>query len=101
MTTSGNGSPAISNTLMVEPAAPTFSATSVVLGANATYTLSDASWPALSSAANAVVLTAKASAGTTHSWYSALRLHRGLHAAQRKAHPRSRADCPGEQHHQQ
>jgi hypothetical protein len=70
VTTSGNSSPAISNTLMVEPAPPTFSATSVVLGANATYTLSDASWPALNSAANAVVLTAKASQGTTISWYT-------------------------------
>ena len=87
---------------MVEPAAPTFSATSVVLGANATYTLSDASWPALSSAANAVVLTAKASAGTTISWYSGVSAYTVVYTpAQRKAHPRSRADCPGEQHHQQ
>ena len=70
VTTSGNGSPAASNTLMVEPAPPTVSATSVVLGANATYTLSGASWTTLGASVNALVLTAKASAGTTISWYS-------------------------------
>ncbi len=55
---------------MVEPAPPTVSATSVVLGANATYTLSGASWTTLGAGINALVLTAKASAGTTISWYS-------------------------------
>ena len=46
VTTSGNATPAISNILTFEPP-PTISATSVVLGANATYRLSDASWSTL------------------------------------------------------
>jgi hypothetical protein len=70
VTTSSNESPGISNTLMVEPAPPTISASSVVLGANATYTLSDASWSTVTSGVNALILTAKATAGTTISWYS-------------------------------
>ena len=69
VTTSGNATPAISNILTVEPQPPTISATSVVLGANATYTLSDASWSTLTTGVNALVLTAKATAGSTISWY--------------------------------
>ena len=69
VTTSGNNAPGVSNTLIVEPTPPTLSASSVVLGANATYTLSGASWPALGSGASALVLTTKATAGATLSWY--------------------------------
>ena len=69
VTTSGNNAPGVSNTLTVEPTPPTLSASSVVLGANATYTLSGASWPALGSGASALVLTTKATAGATLSWY--------------------------------
>jgi hypothetical protein len=70
VTTSANGSPASSNTLIVEPAPPTVSASSVVLGANATYTLSGASWSTFTGSADALVLTAKATQGGALSWYS-------------------------------
>jgi hypothetical protein len=68
VTTSANGAPASSNSLAVGEAPPILSATSVVLGANANYTLEDASWTALLKNANALVLTAKTTAGTTISW---------------------------------
>ncbi len=70
VTTSANGTPASSNSLAVGEAPPTLSATSVVLGANASYTLENASWAALVKNANALVLTAKTTAGTTISWYA-------------------------------
>ncbi len=86
VTTSGNATPAISNILTVEPQPPTISATSVVLGANATYTLSDASWSTLTTGVNALVLTAKATAGSTISWYGGgVGLLRHLHDAKRRA----------------
>jgi hypothetical protein len=70
VTTSANETPATSNSLTVGEASPVLSASSGALGANASYTLVNASWAALSTGANALVLTAKASAGTTISWYN-------------------------------
>ncbi len=69
VTTSGNATPAVSNTLTIGTIPPTFSATSVVLGANATYALSDVAWTDLSQDLTALVLTAKAASGKTISWY--------------------------------
>ena len=70
VTTSANETPATSNSVTVGESSPVLSATSVVLGANASYTMVNASWAALSTSANAIVLTARATGGTTISWYN-------------------------------
>ena len=71
VTTSGNGIPAVSEAVIVTNSPPTLGATSVDLGANATYTISGASWTSSTVSGNfaALRLTAKATSGTTMVWY--------------------------------
>ena len=67
--TSDNATPATSNILTVGTTPPTLSAASYVLGSNTSYLLSGAAWTTLSQPFTALVLTAKATSGTSISWY--------------------------------
>ena len=67
--TSDNATPATSNILTVGTTPPTLSAASYVLGSNTSYLLSGVTWTALSQPFTALVLTAKATSGTSISWY--------------------------------
>ena len=71
VTTSGNGTPAVSSPVVVSSSPPTLSATSVDLGVNVNYTITAASWAssALSGTFTDLTLTAKATFGTTIAWY--------------------------------
>ena len=67
--TSDNATPTTSNILTVGTTPPTLSAASYVLGSNTSYLLSGAAWTTLSQPFAAVVLTAKATSGTSMAWY--------------------------------
>jgi len=71
VTTSANTTPGTSNGISVSATPPTLSATVAALGANASYTVTDASWTSTTvpGGFSTLVLTAQAYFGSTIAWY--------------------------------
>ena len=71
VTTSANSSAGTSTTVSVSTTPPTFATSLPSLGANASYTVTDASWAtgSVSQDFGALVLTARAISGSTITWY--------------------------------
>jgi hypothetical protein len=71
VTTSGNATPAVSNTVTLSIAPPAVSAASAVAGANTTYSIAEVPVTGLSSGGTSLVLAAKATGGSgTVAWYN-------------------------------
>jgi hypothetical protein len=71
VTTTGNATAAVSNSVIVSAAPPAVSPESAATGANTTYTIDDVPVTGLSSDANSLVVVARATSGSgTEVWYS-------------------------------